>query len=255
MAKMLTIARYVLIEGIRNRLGILAGMLLAAALGVAVFLKSISLTETAQIQAAFLGAGFRLAAVFVLASFVITSQVRETADKGLELILSTSLPRSHYIGGKLLGYLAVGLFLAVLFSVPLLMYSNWRAVVLWATSLWFELSIVAAVSLFCVLTFSHVVVALSVVFGFYFLARSLAVIQLMSGAQAGADPSWATQVADRVIRALAFLLPRLDQFTKTEWLVYWESQPPALEMVAIQALTYLVLLLGAMLFDFQRRSV
>ena len=99
-----TIARYTLLEALRNRL---LWLLIAAALGavgLAGFLQELALTESHQLQAALLGAVLRVASVFLVATFVITSMVREASDKGLELLLALPMPRAVYLAGKLAGF-------------------------------------------------------------------------------------------------------------------------------------------------------
>jgi hypothetical protein len=51
-------------------------------------------TESAQVQVSLLAAFFRFAAVFLVATFVVTSLVLEFNDKGLELVLALPLPRA-----------------------------------------------------------------------------------------------------------------------------------------------------------------
>ena len=98
------IARYTLIEALRNRLFWLALMLVAAGLAFTQFLQQVAITESIQIQASLLAALLRLGAVFMLASFVVTSMVREFNDKVMELVLSRPIRRSSYFFGKLGGF-------------------------------------------------------------------------------------------------------------------------------------------------------
>ena len=55
----------------------------------------------------------------------------------------------------------------------------------------------------------------------------------------------------RAVDAIAFVLPRVDAATRTEWLVY--DAPPSEQALAALAL-YVILLAAAGLFDFQRRE-
>ena len=109
-----TIARYTLLEALRNRLLWLLLILALGAVAVSGFLNALALTESRQLQAALLGAVLRLAAVFLIATFVVTSMAREASDKGLELLLALPVPRAVYLFGKLAGYAA----LAVLPAAP-----------------------------------------------------------------------------------------------------------------------------------------
>ena len=139
-----------MLEAVRSRLGWIAIVIVAAALGAAQFLSQVALIEANEIQAALVGAVLRAAGVFMVASFVITSMVREANDRVTELLLSQPVPRWVYLAGKFCGYAVIVLVLAFAFAVPLGLLGSWRGAALWGASFACEMLIVSAVSLFCV---------------------------------------------------------------------------------------------------------
>ncbi|MFA7242638.1 MAG: ABC transporter permease [Sulfuricellaceae bacterium] len=249
-----TIAFFTLLEALRNRLIWLVLLIAAVGLGISGFLGELAITESGQIQSAVLAALLRLCAVFVLAVFVITSMVREFNDKGLELILALPLPRAAYLLGKLLGFCILAVLFAMVFGLLMTVFAPSGQAALWGASLACELAIVAALSLLCVVTFTQVISALSAVFAFYLLARSIAALQLIGhGPLQSADLSH--QSLNFVINAIAILLPRLDQFTRSEWLAYHTGAIGDLAPLLGQSAIYLVLLGGAALFDLYRKNL
>jgi ABC-type Na+ efflux pump permease subunit len=250
----LPIARYTLLEAVRNRLLWLALILVVAGLAFTQFLQQVAITESNQIQAALFAALLRLGAVFMLAGFVVTSMVREFNDKVMELILSRPLRRSSYFFGKLAGYAAVALALAVIASLPLALFAPPARVALWGLSLTCELLIVTAFALFCVFTLTQVMSALAAVAGFYLLSRSISALQIMAASPLSETSNLGQKVVDHVVNAIAFLLPGLDRMTQTGWLIY--AAPTAAEVTHFLAQTavYMVLLCGAALFDLQRKN-
>ena len=249
----LPIARYTLLEALRNRLLWLALILVAAGLGFTQFLQQVAITESNQIQAALLAAVVRVGSVFVLASFVVTSMVREFNDKVMELILSRPLRRSSYFFGKLAGYAAIALALALISSLPLALFAPAQQVALWGLSLACELLIVTAFSLFCVLSLTQVISALAAVAGFYLLSRSISALQIMA-ANPLSDLSLGQQLVNFVIDAIAFLLPGIDRMTQTGWLIYSAPDPAEILTALAQTAAYVLLLCGAALFDLQRKN-
>ena len=249
-----TIAYYTLLEALRNRLMWLLGLILVAGIGISGFLGELAVSESAQVQVALLAAFFRLAAVFLVATFVVTSLVREFNDKGLELVLALPLPRAGYVLGKLAGFAALAVVPAVLFGALTAFFAPPLQATLWTVSLLAELWIVAAFSLLCVLTFNQIMAALSAVMAFYLLARSIAALQLI-GHGPLSDNGPAQQVMNGLIAGIGAVLPRLDAITRTEWLAYgsgsWEALGPVLAQTAI----YLVLLTVAALFDLYRKNL
>ncbi len=250
---LLTIAYYTLLEAARNRLLYLVALILAVALAFALFLKQVAITESSDIQTAFLAALLRLSAVFVAATFVIVSQVREANDKVMDLLLTRDLSRAEYFFGKLLGYLAAALLLALLFTLPLCFFAPVNRALAWGLSLFLELTIISALSLFCVMTFNQVVGALVAVAGFYALARSMAALQLIGASRLGEGNGFIDKIANYVLDAIAFFLPRLDLFTQTGWLLGAGTAINASWLVA-QSVIYVALLSQAAMFDLKRKN-
>ena len=163
------IAHYTLLEARRNHLLWVVVLTIFAAVALAGFLAQVAITETQQIQAAFLGALLRWAAVFIVSLTVITGMVREFNDKGFELVLSLPLPRAGYFFGKLLGYAAIALLVATCMTLPLLLVVPPDQAALWGASLGCELMLVCVLILLCMLTLNQTLPAFTVVAAFYLL--------------------------------------------------------------------------------------
>lgn len=249
-----TIARFTLLEALRTRLPWLFVIVLALILITSYFIQQLAITESARLQIGFAAAAARLATVFVLSLHILTSMVREFNDKGLELTLSFDLRRSHYILGRLCGYTLITLLLALLATLPQLLLAPPQAALQWGLSLALELAIVTALSVFCIVTFTQLMPAASFVFGFYLLARSLTAIRLMSDTPLVGGDTWSHQVIAWLVDALALVLPALDRYAQSAWLVDGAAAWPALGANAVQAAFYIALLGAAAMFDFYRRN-
>jgi ABC-type transport system involved in multi-copper enzyme maturation permease subunit len=253
MSKVLAIARFTLLEAVRTRLLWLAlatvGLLLLASL----FVQQLAITETWRVRAGFLAATTRFALVFVLSLHVASSMVREFNDKGLDLLLSLDLPRAGYYLGKLLGFWGVAWLLAAIGTAGVASTGLSLGLAAWGVSLALELTLMATLTLFCVISFAQIMPAVTVVAAFYLLARSIAAIRLMSGSQL-LGHSWTTDVLRWLVDALALLLPDLSRFTATAWLMGLGATREALGFVLLQAVAYALLLTLAGLFDLQRRN-
>ena len=248
------IAVTTLLEAIRNRLLWLAFIVVGVALGLAQFLNQVTITESLQIQAALLAATLRVAAVFIVAAFIITSMVREANDKVTELMLSQPEPRSGYFLGKFCGYALVAVILAIVFTLPLALFAPTGGLIAWAVSLVCELLIVTSVSLFCVVSLTQVLSALAATAGFYFLSRSMGGMQVIAGASLTTEHSFSDAAISWIVNAIALLLPGLDRMARTDWLV--DAAPGLGEIAALlgQSAVYVVLIAGAALFDLQRKN-
>lgn len=246
------LAKATLLEAARNRLFWLTVVLVAAGFGLTQFLSQVALTETREIQTALLAAPLRVAAVFILAVFVITSMVRESNDKVTELLLSLPVPRSHYFFGKFAGFAGIAVLLALLCALPLTPFARIAGLALWTASLVCELLIVASMSMFCVLSLAQVVPAFAAVAGFYLLSRSMSAMQVIAGASLH-DQTFADRVIGWIVGSIALLLPSLDGMTQTAWLL---GDPLGSVLLSVfgQTALYLVLICSAALFDLYRKN-
>jgi hypothetical protein len=112
-----------------------------------------------------------------------------------------------------------------------------------------------ALSLFLALTFHQTVQAFSVVLGFYILARSIATLQLIAQGPLNNSQLWINQLINGLINWLAMLLPSLDRFTQSEWVVYHTGSIDNLLEIFVQTIIYVILLIAMSLFDFYRKNL
>lgn len=250
----ITIARYTLLEALRTRLPVLVLLALLALLMASFFIESIAVTEGMRLQAGFYAAGVRLACVFIVGLYVLVSMTREFNDKGLDILLALDLPRSHYILGKLAGFLIIAALVAIAVCLPLAWLSTPQAVLQWAASLAFELAIVVALALFCIITLSQLTPAASFVLAFYLLARSLTAIRLMSAHPVADAGALSYQVIHFLVETLALIMPSFDAWTQTAWLVNEPAPWSVILQLGGQSALYVALLAAATMFDFYRKN-
>jgi ABC-type transport system involved in multi-copper enzyme maturation permease subunit len=253
-----TIARFTVLETWRARLFLWSVVVsFVAAIG-GFFLAELAITDVARIKAGLLGGPLRVAAVFTIATLVVTAIVREQNDKITELLLSLAVPRPKLLIGKLLGFIACAWLMALIFALPLMPVPRalsdpaWMGWLTWTLSLALELSLMTGIALLAVLTFGQVAIALGVTFGFYLLSRLMSDLQLI--AHSGmANDQITSRISDKLLAGLGLLLPRLDQFTRSEWLVDGLASAN-LSSVVGQVVVYLALLTAVGLWDLYRRE-
>ena len=247
------LARLVLIEARRGGLGWLALASLLLGVALAGFLSQLALTESRMLQAAVVAALLRVCAVFLVAGQVVASVRREIDDRRLELALSLPLSRPAQYLGRLGGFVALGVALALVFAVPTLLWASPLAVACWALSLACELALVAAAALFFAMTLASLVPALAATIGLYLLARSVSAMQAIAAGPLATD-SLLQELTRHVLSGVALLLPALDRATRTEWLLYGAPDGQSFALGVAGTLLYGALLAAAGVFDFARRA-
>ncbi len=254
IAQVLTISRFTILESLRNRFLLLSFMVIGISFGLVEFIGDLAITEHRVTQVAILAAFLRMSAVVIITLFVVSSTVRELNDKTLEMILAMPIRRGSYYLGKLIGYFYIAALVSVIFAVLLLLYADPEQIVIWMISLFFELILVAALSLVMIFTFNQLPSALTAVFLIYGASRIVTSIFLMSKYPIIAHTSTAQQFMDGFIELLTWLLPDLHRFTQTEWLTYNTAEWPVLLPLLGQTMIYLIFLSFIALFDFYRKN-
>ncbi len=253
MSRAFTIAHYLLREASRSRLPVTvlaAAVLLTLA---SLMIRELALTDTLRLQGAFLAAGARLLGVLITASFIISTLQRELNERQYAWMLAAALPRVHYVLGKTLGFGLIALAVGVILSLPAAIFVPSMAWWAWAASLLLELIIVAALAVFCGLSLRSFTGALLFVLGVYVFARSAAALKLIR--QSGIEAASATQrYLGDLIDLLALLVPRLDLFAPTRWLLDGHVTVGDLSSAALQTVVFVALLVAATTLDFQRRN-
>jgi len=251
----ITIGKYTALEAIRTRVPAMALLTLAILFVASLFIRELAVTETTRFQLGFYATTARLCAVFMVGMYVLACIAREFNDKGLDMLLALDVPRSHYICGKLSGFVLTALVIAIILSLPLWLLAPTAAASMWTASLAIELALVAALSLFCIITFNQLLPAAGFVAAFYLLARSLTAMRLMSAHPVAGQDTLSHQITSTMVEGLGYLMPALDRWTDTAWLVNTPPEPALLISIAVQGSLYIALLTAAALFDFYRRSL
>lgn len=253
-AKILVLARFVLVEARRSGYPALVVSLLAVSVGLSMFVARLAITESSMLQLGMLAVLFRMTGVFLTSAFVCTSIVRESNDGGTEMLLSLPISRTVYYLGKLVGFSIFGVILAAIFSLAILAWHPSLAAIAWFISLALELTLVAAVSLFFVVTLGNIVSALASITALYVLSRLMPAIAAISAGPFFDEKSNLETLAGWAVKAVGLFLPDLDSVSKTEWLLY--ALPSSSEFLLIlgHLLLFGCLVVIAGLFDFHRRT-
>ena len=252
---MLTNIRYILITALRDWLflGLLAGVFCAVAisatLGNTAFLETREMTIT-------LAAGSARVILMVGLIVFVCFHIRSAFDtKEIDVILSRPISRSNLVIAYWLGFSFVALLLTipVVGVIGLIGVDNWTGYSGWAISLLLETFIVVALALFSAFTMRSAVTSVIACMGFYVVSRMMAFFVVTSQSSLVAGGLKYTLMKYALV-AISTIVPRLDFFAKTQWLIYgFDTSQDWLVFVG-QTAVFLPLLLLASIVDFRRKQ-
>jgi hypothetical protein len=244
-----TIAHDTFVEVLRGRwlwLAACAVLLVAACAG---FARTLALSETQEVTLSFAAPLARLIAVLIVVLTTVASVVREKTEGTLLLALAAPVGRASWMLGKALGLAVIAALTGLLLALPVLVAAEPVAAAAWTLSLILELILVATVAAAIARVLGQIAPAVGAALAFYVFARILHVVLLLGER---AQNYSELQALAPLVRVLGALVPRLDLFTRTDWLLGAVPSWPALGGIVLQSLLYCALALAAAVIDLRR---
>ncbi len=254
---MLTTIRYIFLTAIRDWL--FYGLFIAVfvAFGISVFLGGTALVEGSQMTISFIGGSTRVILLIGLITFVCFHVRRAFENREIEVILSRPISRTTFVIAYWAGFSVVScllilpLLLAMAIFLPGISLSG---LAYWGLSLILEALLVVAFSLFAGLILRSAVSSVLLCFGFYMISRLMGFFLYVLDspyALRSLDLGWLTGF---LLKFVSAVLPRLDLYSQSEWLIYGIGDNLAYTWFIPQTLIYVPLLIMAALYDFQRKQ-
>ena len=253
---MLTNIRYILLTALRDWLfaALMVGIIACAL--VAHMLGSTALIETQEMTLSYSTASARVVIVIGLIVFTCFHVRNAFETKEIDVFLSRPITRSSLVFSYWLGFAA----LAVLLVIPLLALVLSQGILsqhgflVWAASLLEECLLIIAVALFCAFTLKSAVTSVMVSMGFYVLARMMGFFIATTNSAFLFDIRWVNILFVYVLKGVSVIMPRLDFFAKSDWLIYGVRQPADVNLFLLQGLVFTPLLIFATIADFRRKQ-
>lgn len=247
--------QYVLLTSLRDKIFAGLYLLIAALFALALFLGEATMVEGREAAIVYAAAGARFFLALGVMIFVSFHVQRLHDTREIEAILSRPLSRPAFALGYWAGLAAVAALLvlpvcALLFFL-LPSFSSLPGFFAWSASLLAESFILVAFAFFASVTLVRGVVSVLIGVGFYLLARLGSFFLAVAEKNSFMDEALLARLMEEGMRGIAYLLPRLDLFAQTEWLVH--NVPIPLSSIILQTVVYVLLLLAAAMVDLSRK--
>jgi hypothetical protein len=253
---MIATLRYVLLTAFRDRLFFALPLLGLGIVLVAEQLGKATIAEGDALAVVYGAAAIRLLVVLGLVAFIAFSVARMHETREIEAILARPISRARFVIAYAAGYgaLASLLTLSMGLFVGLFLKADMAGFAVWLLSLMLEAWIIAALTLAAALILERAVLTVLFVTAFYVLSRLIGFFLVVSAS--GLGRASVENPLDGLIRQimdiLGLLLPRLDLFSRTEWLVHGPKEAWVSLFIA-QAVIYVPLLLAMAVIDLRNK--
>ena len=248
--------RYVLLTATRDRLffGLLIGILAAAY--ISSVLGSTAMLEPEQMTLSFTAASARVIIMVGIIVF-IGFHMRNAFDaKEIDVLLSRPISRTTLVLSYWLGFAAVATLLVIptvimMYFVKVLSVTGF---LLWAVSLLLESLLVVSIALFASLTIRSGVGTVLASLAIYTLSRMMGFFINTTKSGILFEEHQVNVVSTTVMKGISVIVPRLDFFAKSSWLIYGPKSYDDLTLFLMQAAVFIPLLLAAAVIDFKRKQ-
>jgi ABC-type transport system involved in multi-copper enzyme maturation permease subunit len=253
-----TTIKYILLTAIRDWLFMVILIATAGAVFLSNFLGSTVMIEQSQMTASFTAASSRIVLVTGIIVFVCFHVRRAFENKEIDLMLSRPISRGAFIISYWLGFSIVAILIISFVSLYLTFFVkglNFSGLSFWLSSMVFELFVVIAFAVFSSVILTSSVSAVLLCFGFYIMSRMIGFFNYILEKNLTPDFTSLDFYSQKIIWVSSFLLPRLDLFAKSDWLIYGVDFANYNHLLPIgQALIYVPLLLTMAVIDFKRKQ-
>lgn len=248
----MTTLRYILLTARRDWLFLGMFVFMALITACSFFLGSTALVEQRAMSIVYSAGAIRLLLMVGMVIYVCFYIRRAFENKEIDVLLTRPISRTQLVLAYYAGFLALGIlltlpFFALMAAIPQVSKAG---LLWWGISLWAEMGIIIAFALALALMLRSAVTSVLVGFGFYLAARMMGFFTLMLQKPFVLEASFSL-ITQSLLRLCAILLPRLDLFAQTEWLIYGFKSS---SLFLAQAGIYIPLLLALAVIDFKRRE-
>jgi len=249
------ILKYILKNGLRDRLYLGLFITLIISFSISIFLGSTMLVEQQQTVAAFVAGSSRAILAIGMILFVCLSINRAFENKEIEFILSKSISRQQFILGYLSGFFisALLIFIPLIIAILIVTQSNKFGLFIWSLTLLSELLIIISFSTLSSLILKNSFSAIMASFAFYIISRMMGVfvlaIEIPTSIAEAKNSILATS-----LKFLSALFPRLDLFAQSSWLNYGLSNFSNIKIILLQSLIYIPLIIFMAFHDFRKKQ-
>ncbi len=248
------LVKYILTAAVRDRILISFLVLMGVGASLSIFLGSSSVTEKDQVSLVFTASMLRFSSILTLVMFCVF-YIRKSFDTlDVEFMLTRPLTRLQYLTSHFIAFTFLALLMTLLATLALFLMpskGDFMGTVLWALSLFIELSIMASIAIFFSFFLSSAVSAALVSFAFYVLARMIGgIIGVIN-----ATPETSVMLLmEKLMLLISIFIPRLDLMGQGNWLLYGTTLEISWLFIIGQGFVFIGLIFSATLIDFKNKQ-
>ena len=187
----------------------------------------------------------------------IASQVSNMfLTKEIDFILSHPISRTKFFLTYVFANIIVSL-ITIMFIIMMIAcisdINNYINILLWGYSICIESIIVIFFVTTVSLIYENVIISILSSIAFYSLSRIIGFFVIISNNDISMYHSSVNTPIILLLKFLSLILPRLDLFSKSQWLIYDSPNITDISIMSLQAIIYIPLIISIALYDIHKK--
>ena len=253
---MFSIIKYSMLMARSSRLYVSLIFMSLIIIGISSFLGRTALVEEHEMQVIYSSSVLRVTIILGLIIFVTSNISNMFLNKEVDLILSRPVSRSNFVLSYMLGNIIISVILILIISLLLYLFVTPDLVGLfyWIFSFILEVIIIIAfVTTASIIVNNSVIVVVSCI-SFYVLSRLTGFFIIATNDQLNLVNQDVNAILLKIINYISVILPRLDLYTKGEWLIYGITNNFEVLLFFTQSIVYTTLLITVAIYDINNKQ-
>jgi hypothetical protein len=253
---MLSIIKYILLTALRDRLFVGLYAIIFIAFGSSIFLGSNALSEQSYMQIAFISGSIRIILSTGIIIFICFHIKRSFDNREIDFMISRPISRHQFLLAYFASFHLILLFLVIPISALLIIIFKLNIInsLIWSLSIFCELSIISSFAILSALILESAILSTLTSLAFYFISRIIGFAVSTIIIPAEISKISISGSIEYLLKIISSLLPRLDQFAQSKWLIYGIDNYNIIGLISIQTIIYTGLILLMSLIDFNKKQ-
>lgn len=253
---MKTILKYILLSAVRDWLFIGLFLAIISAFAISNLIGYTAITEQLSMQLITFAGTSKLILVCGMIIFICFHINKSFENKEISFMLSKSISREKFIFSYWLGFNIIAFIFILQIALIILIFNkfNFLGYAQWLLSISFEIMIISTFSILASFILNSAVFAVFLSAGFYLISKLMGFfINMMFLSSTNKIYSIFLDIVQSLLRFISSIIPRLDLFGQTKWLIYGPDMN-VLKIILIQSIIYIPIIFIMAFYDFRRKQ-
>ena len=253
---MKTVLKYVMLSALRDKFFLGLFIAIISIFGVSNLIGFTATTEESLMQTVIFGGTFRLILIFGMIIFICFHINKSYENKEISFILSKDISREKFLLSYWISFNLIALSLLLFFLLIFLCFCEYNLLgtLQWVVSVLFEIMLITMFSILASFVLQSAVFSVFVSSGFYIVARLMGFfinINLITGSSK--IYNFFLELSQILSKAISALIPRLDLFGQTKWLIYG-ADFNIFKIITVQFFIYILIMFVMAFYDFRKKQ-